>query len=132
MIEHDVEERLRTRLHKYGFKCLKLVTPGTSGTKDRLILMPAWAPSPPAFVELKRPDKAERALQSAVRDDWRGRGCNVLDMCDTYEKVDALVDDLLTKAVIRYCAGGNYGDLPEHIRNAYVFAAERITAKRKA
>jgi len=87
MLEREVESALKVGLENYGFKCLKLVTPGTSGTPDRLILRPKWSPGQPWVLEVKRPGKAERALQGAVRDDWRARGVRVLDMCDTIEKV---------------------------------------------
>lgn len=93
MLEKTVELRLK-RLEGMGFKVLKLRTPGVSGVPDRMILRPKYAPGPPMFVELKAPRKHERALQAAVRGDWRLRGVDVLDMCDTVEKVDALIDDL--------------------------------------
>lgn len=86
MLERTVEAKLKW-LEERGFKCLKLVTPGYNGPPDRLILRPKWSPGAPYFLELKRPGKAERALQEAVRDDWRARGCLVLDMCDTPERV---------------------------------------------
>lgn len=92
MLEAAVEGRLKRYLEKVGFKVLKLTTPGTMGVPDRMILRPKWSPGPPWFVELKRPGKAERPLQDAVRDDWRKRGVLVLDMCDSYEKVDALIE----------------------------------------
>jgi hypothetical protein len=93
--EAPVEHRLKTELEAYGFKVLKLTTPGTNGTPDRLILRPKWSPGPPWVIELKRPKKHEERLQELVRDGWRARGVLVLDMVDTYEKVDALVERLV-------------------------------------
>lgn len=97
MKEAPVEERLRMGLTLHGFKVLKLTTPGTNGTPDRLILRPKWSPGPPWVIEVKRPGKHERRLQELVRDGWRERGVLVLDMVDTYEAVDALIDMLVDK-----------------------------------
>lgn len=95
MREAPVELRLVNGLQAYGFKVLKLTTPGTAGTKDRIILRPTWSPGPPMFIEVKRPKKSERRLQEIVRDQWRERGCRVLDMVNTYELVDALIHTLI-------------------------------------
>ncbi len=95
MKEAPVEQRLRRGLERYGFKVLKLTTPGHAGSPDRLILRPLWSPGNPWVIEIKRPGKNERRLQEIVRDDWRARGVRVLDMVDTYEKVDALISHLL-------------------------------------
>lgn len=122
MLEAVVEARLK-RLEGYGFEVLKLRTPGYNGTKDRVILMPKWSPAAPAFVEIKRPGKSERALQIAVRDDWRARGCDVRDMCSTLEEVDQLCDLLLIKAVWRVQRQwGNTIHLPAHVMKAYTAA----------
>lgn len=94
MKEAPVEQRLVDGLTGKGFKVLKLTTPGTNGTPDRLILRPTWSPGPPWVIEAKRPGKHERRLQELVRDDWRARGVLVLDMVNTYELVDALIDRL--------------------------------------
>lgn len=87
MKESVVELFLKERLESNGFKVLKLVTPGHSGTMDRLILRPVWSPGAPFFVECKRPKEKERLLQEKVRDEWRKRGCQVLDVCDTKDRV---------------------------------------------
>lgn len=93
--EHLIEGRLKRGLEADGFKVLKLTTPGTSFTPDRLILRPKWSPGAPYVIELKRPGKRERRAQELTRIDWRERGVQVLDMVDTYEKVDALVERLM-------------------------------------
>lgn len=97
MLEKPVEERLK-KLHDHGFRVLKLRTPGTNGIMDRMIFWPKYAPHPPTFVEIKRPGKEPRPLQYAMADDMRARGCDVREYCDTYEKVDALVAQLLKEA----------------------------------
>lgn len=94
MREAPVEKRLVDGLTLVGFKVLKLTTPGTNGTPDRLILRPTWSPGPPWVIEVKAPKKHEQRLQELVREEWRKRGILVLDMVDTYEKVDALIKEL--------------------------------------
>ena len=96
MRESVIEARLK-KLEQYGFKVIKLRTPGVNGVPDRMILRPVYAPGSPYFVEIKAPGKTERALQEAVREDWKRRGMIVLSMCDTIEKVDALVQDLQSR-----------------------------------
>jgi hypothetical protein len=95
MKEAPVEQRLVDKLTGNGFKVLKLTTPGTAGSMDRLVLRPKWSPGAPWFVECKRPGKHERRLQEVVRDDWRARGCNVWPCVDTYELVDQFVAHLI-------------------------------------
>jgi hypothetical protein len=90
MKEKPVEERLKARLERYGFKVLKLTTPGTNGVPDRMILRPTWSPGAPYFVEIKRPGEKERRLQEIIRDEWRARGLIVLDVCDTYGRVNEI------------------------------------------
>jgi hypothetical protein len=97
VLEARVEAELKV-LERTGFKCLKLRTPGTSGVPDRMILWPKWSPAPSVYVELKQPGKSERGLQAWIRDDWRARGCDVRDMCDTIEKVRHLCRTLLWEA----------------------------------
>ena len=95
MKESAIEQRLVFSLGTHGFKVLKLTCPGTNGVPDRLILRPTWSPGPPWVVELKAPKKHERRLQELVRKDWLERGVLVLDMVDTYDKVDLLVANLV-------------------------------------
>jgi hypothetical protein len=94
MKEAPVEQRLKDKLEGYGFKVLKLTTPGTNGTPDRLILRPIWSPGPPYVIEVKRPKGHLRRLQELVCAEWSARGVLVLDMVNTYEQVDALVRKL--------------------------------------
>lgn len=94
MKEAPVEKRLTDGLTALGFKVLKLTTPGTNGTPDRMILRPRWSPGPPWVIEIKRPGKNEERLQELVRDDWRARGVLVLDMVNTYYQVDVLICQL--------------------------------------
>lgn len=101
MLEHAVEQRLK-RLEDHGFLVLKLRTPGYNGTMDRLILRPKYAPGPPLVVEIKRPGKEPRLLQQKVAENWRERGVDVREYCDTYEKVDVLIATLLYEARAKF------------------------------
>lgn len=95
MKEAPVEGRLRTKLESRGFKVLKLVTPGNTGTPDRMILRPTWSPGPPWFVELKRPGKEPTRQQELIAQNWICRGAKVLPFIDSYERVDETVKYLL-------------------------------------
>lgn len=97
MKETVVEQRLK-RLERHGFKVLKLRTPGYNGTMDRLILWPTYAPRPPTFLELKRPGEEPRLLQVAVSNDWKARGCDVRQYCDSVAKVDELMVAMVAEA----------------------------------
>lgn len=94
MKEAVVEKALK-RLERHGFDVRKLRTPGKQGVMDRMILWPKYAPRPPTFVELKRPGEEPRLLQAALADDWRARGCDVREYCDTVDKVNTLIDALV-------------------------------------
>lgn len=98
MRESSVEKRLKTRLEQNGFKVLKLVTQGTAGAPDRMILCPTWSPGPPYFVELKRPGKDAERLQELTHLEWRKRGVQVLDVCDSYSRVEEILTYLLDRA----------------------------------
>lgn len=100
--EAHVEKRLKRNLEQHGFKVLKFVTPGTAGGNDRLILWPTWSPAAPVLVELKRPNKAPRLLQSARAIDFIKRGMRVEPYVSTYDEVDALCERLLTETRKRY------------------------------
>jgi hypothetical protein len=94
--ESIVERTLVDRLKEYGFKVLKLYTPGSMGTMDRMILRPVYSPGPPMFVELKRPKARLRRLQTEVAKDWRKRGAEVLEPCTTIGEVDQLCTNLIS------------------------------------
>jgi len=96
ILETDIEQGLRERLEEFGFKVLKLYTPGHTGAMDRMILRPRYSPGPPMFVELKRRGKKLRPLQAAIGEDWKKRGCEVLEpilgIADMTERVSELID----------------------------------------
>ena len=85
--ESEIERELYDQLTAYGFKVLKLYTPGNTGTMDRMILRPRYSPGPPMFIELKRPGKKLKPLQAAIAVDWTVRGCIVLKPCSNMSEV---------------------------------------------
>ena len=99
MKESSVELRLKTRLESFGFKVLKLTCPGTNGAPDRMLIGPKGTRCGPWFVECKAPSKNERRLQELVRDEWRIRGLRVLDICDSYDRVEEIVTTLREEAL---------------------------------
>jgi hypothetical protein len=96
ILEAEIEQKLRERLEEYGFKVLKLYTPGHTGTMDRMILRPRYSPGPPMFVELKRKGKKLRPLQAAIGEDWKQRGClvlaPVLSIADMLERSNEIIE----------------------------------------
>lgn len=99
--ESDIETFLKDKLEAEGFLVLKLQTPAYSGTPDRMILWPRYAPSPPIFVELKRPDKKPRPLQAAVQKDWLMRGADVHTTVSNYIEAKQLIDKLLSRSKMK-------------------------------
>lgn len=128
MLEAQVEAKLKSALEQFGFKVLKLRTPGYSNVMDRIILMPVWSPGPPAFVELKAPKKHLRAAQAATGAEWLARGCQVRKMCDTVELAQGLADHLLCEAVWRLGFGwlSPNSNISPRIREAYKEALFKI------
>ena len=102
ILESEVEQLLVRRLNEFGFKVLKLTTPGFTGVPDRMILRPKYSPGPPMFVELKRPTKKLRLKQAQVNDDWLQRGCRVLKPCTTPMEVEQLCADLIKEIMPDY------------------------------
>jgi len=100
--EADIERLLRERLSEYGFKVLKLYTPGNTGTMDRMILNPRYSPGIPRFIELKRPGKKLRKQQAVIAADWIRRGCEVLKPCNTTHEVELLCQELIAEVYDDY------------------------------
>ena len=102
LLESEIERHLVRRLTEFGFKVLKLYTPGTTGVMDRLILRPRYSPGPPMFLELKRPGKKLRLKQWAIGEDWKQRGCLVLKPCSGLDDVDQCCTDLINQVMPDY------------------------------
>ena len=95
LLESEIERNLVRRLNEYGFKVFKLHTPGHTGVMDRMILRPRYSPGPPMFVEIKRGGKNLRAKQAAIGEDWKMRGCVVLNPVKTPGECDQLCTYLI-------------------------------------
>jgi hypothetical protein len=98
MREAQIEHALKETLEAEGFLVLKLTTPGTVGTPDRMILWPKYCPRPPMFIELKAPDKDLRPLQAAVADNWKARGADVKECINSMEQCIAFCQKTLSYA----------------------------------
>ena len=60
MREKQIEQKLVKAVKAEGGMCLKLVSPGTDGMPDRLVMLPK---ARIGFVEVKAPGKGPRPLQ---------------------------------------------------------------------
>lgn len=60
MKEKQIEQALKQAVEARGGICWKLISPGTTGVPDRMILMPAGRVG---FVEVKAPGRKPRPIQ---------------------------------------------------------------------
>lgn len=119
MLERDVERKLKV-LEGFGFSVLKLITPGSNGTMDRMILRPKWSPGHPVVVEVKQDGERPRALQASKAKDWIARGVDVRPYVDSPAAITNLCDQLLREAVVKFLkADCDFQDLPPHIQRAF-------------
>ena len=102
ILETDIEQYIRNTLEAKGFKVIKLVTPGTTGVMDRMILRPRYWPGPPMFLEIKRGCKELRAKQAAVAKDWERRGITVLPSVHGMEEAKIRVGELIAASYDAY------------------------------
>lgn len=93
--ERDVEHTLVTEVRKRGGLAPKLVSPGTAGMPDRIVLM---SEGRMAFVELKAPGKKPRRIQEKRISDLRALGYRVF-VVDTAERVKEVIDAVQSASV---------------------------------
>ena len=62
VLESNIKDYLIKQAKYHGFLCLKFTSPGRNGVPDRVVIGHGVT----AFIELKRPTGATRALQNAV------------------------------------------------------------------
>ena len=79
MREKQVEQKLIKAVKDVGGMCPKLVSPGTDGMPDRLVLLPGCRI---AFVEVKAPGKEPRPLQVMRHRQLRALGFPVFVLDD--------------------------------------------------
>ncbi len=90
MLESVIESRLRQEAKKRGGMALKFVSPGMNGVPDRIVLMPGGKM---AFVELKAPGKAPKALQEKRIGQLRKLGFWVY-VLDGTERIGGILDEI--------------------------------------
>ena len=79
MREKQVEQKLVQAVRLAGGMCPKLVSPGTDGMPDRLVLLPGCRIG---FVEVKAPEKEPRPLQRLRHRQLRALGFSVFVLDD--------------------------------------------------
>lgn len=88
MLETSVEKRLKKRVKDIGGTAPKLVSPGTTGMPDRLVILPKGAV---IFVETKKPKGGTlSARQRLVHKQLKQLGCEVRTIY-TYEEIEAFI-----------------------------------------
>ena len=79
MREKQIESKLVKAVRTAGGMCPKLVSPGTDGMPDRLVLLPGCRIG---FVEVKAPGKEPRPLQTQRHRQLRALGFPVFVLDD--------------------------------------------------
>ena len=79
MREKFIEQKLVKAVRQAGGMCPKLVSPGTAGMPDRLVLLPGGKS---AFVEVKAPGESPRPLQLHRHAQLRALGFRVCVLDD--------------------------------------------------
>ncbi len=74
MRERQIEQKLVKAVKEEGGMCPKLVSPGTDGLPDRLVLLPE---AHVGFVEVKAPGQKPRPLQARRHEQLRELGFQV-------------------------------------------------------
>ena len=90
MREKQVEQKLVQAVKLAGGMCPKLVSPGTDGMPDRLVLLPGCRIG---FVEVKAPGKEPRPLQTQRQRQLRALGFPVF-VLDDPEQVPQIVKEV--------------------------------------
>lgn len=88
MREREIEQKLIAKVRQRGGLAPKLVSPGTVGMPDRLVLLPEGKM---AFVELKAPKKKARTIQEKRIRDLRNLGFRVY-IVDCQEGIKEVLD----------------------------------------
>ena len=90
MREKQIESKLVKAVRAAGGVCPKLVSPGTDGMPDRLVLLPGCRIG---FVEVKAPGKEPRPLQTQRHRQLRALGFPVF-VLDDPEQVPQIVKEV--------------------------------------
>ncbi len=90
MREKEIEEKLVKSVRAEGGICPKLVSPGTDGMPDRMVLLPD---ARIAFVEVKVPGQKPRALQKRRHAQLRVLGFQVF-VLDDPEQIPCIIEEI--------------------------------------
>lgn len=90
MREKAVEAKLTRAVKAEGGMCPKLVSPGTDGMPDRMVLLPKGRIG---FVEVKAPGKKPRPLQQRRHEQLRDLGFTV-SVLDDPEQISEILDEV--------------------------------------
>lgn len=88
--EKQIELKLVEAVKAAGGICPKLVSPGTDGMPDRMVMLPDGHFG---FVEVKAPGKSPRPLQILRHDQLRALGFTVF-ILDDPERVPEIIEEL--------------------------------------
>lgn len=89
MREKQIEQRLVKAVKAQNGMCLKLVSPGTDGMPDRMVLLPDGKLS---FVEVKAPGEKPRPLQIRRHEQLRQLGFRVA-VLDDPEQIPSILEE---------------------------------------
>ncbi len=90
MREKAVEAKLTKAVKAEGGMCPKLVSPGTDGMPDRMVLLPKGRIG---FVEVKAPGKKPRPLQVHRHEQLKDLGFSV-SVLDSPEQIPEILDEI--------------------------------------
>ena len=88
--ERDIEKKLVKAVKAEGGMCPKLVSPGTDGMPDRMVLLPE---AHIGFVEVKAPGKEPRPLQVKRHEQLRELGFQV-SVLDDPEQIPGILKEV--------------------------------------
>ena len=89
MREKAIEQRLVHTVKEQGGMCPKLVSPGTDGMPDRIVLLPEGRIS---FVEVKAPGQKPRPLQVRRHEQLKQLGFRVA-VLDDPEQIPGILEE---------------------------------------
>ena len=92
MREKQIEQKLVKAVKAEGGMCPKLVSPGTDGMPDRMVLLPE---AHIGFVEVKAPGKKPRPLQVSRHELLRSLGYRVY-VLDEPKQIGGILHDIQT------------------------------------
>lgn len=90
MREKQVEQKLVKAVKEQGGMCPKLVSPGTDGMPDRMVLLPK---ARIGFVEVKAPGQKPRPLQVKRHEELRELGFSV-SVLDDPGQIPAIIQEV--------------------------------------